>query len=259
MNGRKIIEILEKKFPLCNAEDWDNVGLIVGNIDRDIKKIQLSLDVTKDSLENAIKEKVDMIISHHPMIFDPIKYIRDTDVLGNKIIKLIENHICLYTLHTNLDSSKHGLNEYILDLLDVKKFKILDVNNEENQSGIGRYFVLDDKISILEYIDILKEKLRITNLKCFSRDIKRKINKIAIINGAGGSYWRKAKKFNIDLFITGDVKYHEGLDSLESGVDIIDIGHYESEKFFADVIDKSFQVTNLDIITYDGGNLFTNL
>ncbi|MDR3259328.1 MAG: Nif3-like dinuclear metal center hexameric protein [Fusobacteriaceae bacterium] len=259
MNGRKIVEILENKFPLCNAEDWDNVGLIVGNVNRDIKKIQLSLDVTKDSLENAIKEKVDMIISHHPMIFDPVKYIRDNDILGNKIIKLIEKHICLYTLHTNLDSSKNGLNEYILDLLDVKDFEILDINNEENESGIGRYFILDDKISILEYINILKEKLKLINLRCFSRDINRKIDKIAIINGAGGNYWRKAKELDIDLFITGDVKYHDGLDSSESGVDIIDIGHYESEKFFANVIQKYLETTNLDIITYDGGNLFTIL
>lgn len=114
MKTRDIINILEKKFPKINAEEWDNVGLLIGDYNKEVKKIQFSLDATLESIENAISKKVDMIITHHPIIFKAIKDITEQNILGKKIRDLIKNDINVYAIHTNLDSSIDGLNDYIL-------------------------------------------------------------------------------------------------------------------------------------------------
>ncbi|MBN2838587.1 MAG: Nif3-like dinuclear metal center hexameric protein, partial [Fusobacteriaceae bacterium] len=109
----EIINKLEKDFPLELEEKWDNSGLILGDRNENIDSIQISLDVTDSAINQAIKSKCQLIISHHPIIFDNIKKINDSTVLGRKILKLIKNGVSIYTMHTNLDSAKEGLNEYI--------------------------------------------------------------------------------------------------------------------------------------------------
>ena len=93
MKTREIIKIIEKKFPRENAEDWDNIGLLIGDYDKEVQKIQFSIDATLEAIDNAIKEKVDMIITHHPIIFKAIKEINEQTVLGKKIRALIKNDI----------------------------------------------------------------------------------------------------------------------------------------------------------------------
>ena len=145
---KDIIGVLEKKYPKINAESWDNVGLIVGKLNQEVKKVQFSLDATDRAIENAIKNSVDLIITHHPMIFKPVKSVTTMDNLGRKIIKLIENNKSLYVMHTNLDASKDGLNDYILSLLEVENSKIIDVNEFDNEVGIGRLYTISKEMKI---------------------------------------------------------------------------------------------------------------
>ena len=132
MKAREIINILEKKFPRSNAEEWDNVGLLIGDYDKEIKKIQFSIDATVEAIENAISKNVDMIITHHPVIFKAIKNINEQEILGKKIRALIKNDINVYSIHTNLDSSIDGLNDYVLKQLEVREYKILDFEEDKN-------------------------------------------------------------------------------------------------------------------------------
>ena len=132
MKAREIINILEKKFPRSNAEEWDNVGLLIGDYDKEIKKIQFSIDATVEAIENAISRNVDMIITHHPVIFKAIKNINEQEILGKKIRALIKNDINVYSIHTNLDSSIDGLNDYVLKQLGVREYKILDFEEDKN-------------------------------------------------------------------------------------------------------------------------------
>lgn len=233
---KNIIRRLEKKYPQNLKEDWDNVGLILGDSNQEIKKIQLSLDVTDEVIEKAVKNKVDLIITHHPMIFGSLKKINNQTILGKKILKLLKNNISVYTLHTNLDSAKDGLNNYIVQKLGIQKSEILDKMPQEG-NGIGRIFNLAQKVFISEYIEEIKEKLEIANIKAVYNE-NRKIKKVGIVNGSGASYIRQMKRAGVDLFITADIKYHEALDSLEAGLPLVDIGHYESEVFFSDLIKK---------------------
>lgn len=177
MITKDIINFLEEKYPRSNAEEWDNVGLLVGNNKKDVKKIQLSIDATEKAVDYAAQNNVDMIVTHHPLIFKPLKSIVMSELSGRKIIKLIENGLNLYSIHTNLDSSKDGLNDYILELLEVKKYKIIDINANDETAGIGRMYTLEEKITILEYADFIKTKMKIKNVRVISNDLKSEVKK----------------------------------------------------------------------------------
>lgn len=260
MRLKDIIKKLEKKFPKENAEEWDNVGLLLGNSEKEIKKIQFSLDATVNSIQNAIDKKVDLIITHHPLIFRPLKKVVENDLVGSKIIKLIKNDIALYSLHTNLDATFGGINDYILDKLEIsnEKIKVLDLIEEKN-CGIGRIYSLEKEARLEDYIKFLKEKLEISNVRMISRDKNDKIKKIALINGSAMSYWRKALHNKVDLFITGDITYHDALDALESGMNVIDFGHYESEHFFHNILEKELENLGIEFLVFNEGSIFKNI
>lgn len=253
---KDIINSLEEKFPKYNAEEWDNVGLLVGSQKQKIKKVQLSIDATEKGIEFAGANGVDLIVTHHPMIFKPIKSVTTVDSTGRKIINLIEKKIALYAMHTNLDSSKDGLNDYVLEKLEVKKAKIIDINEKDESAGIGRIYTLSSEKTICEYADFVKEKLNIKNIRVISEDKEKSIKKIALINGAGMSYWRKVKSLGADLFITGDISYHEALDARESGLNLLDIGHFESERCFTEILKKELEKLGLEVIVFNDGPVF---
>ena len=258
MITKDIINFLEEKYPRSNAEEWDNVGLLVGNNKKDVKKIQLSIDATEKAVDYAAQNNVDMIVTHHPLIFKPLKSIVMSELSGRKSIKLIENGLNLYSIHTNLDSSKDGLNDYILELLEVKKYKIIDINANDETAGIGRMYTLEEKITILEYADFIKTKMKIKNVRVISNDLKSEVKKIALINGSGMSYWRKVKSLGADLFITGDISYHDALDAKESGLHLIDIGHFESENCFSELLKKNLEEIGLEVLIFNDGPVFEN-
>ena len=258
MITKDIINFLEEKYPRSNAKEWDNVGLLVGNNKKDVKKIQLSIDATEKAVDYAAQNNVDMIVTHHPLIFKPLKSIVMSELSGRKIIKLIENGLNLYSIHTNLDSSKDGLNDYILELLEVKKYKIIDINANDETAGIGRMYTLEEKITILEYADFIKTKMKIKNVRVISNDLKSEVKKIALINGSGMSYWRKVKSLGADLFITGDISYHDALDAKESGLHLIDIGHFESENCFSELLKKNLEEIGLEVLIFNDGPVFEN-
>ncbi|MGM0507948.1 MAG: Nif3-like dinuclear metal center hexameric protein [Fusobacteriota bacterium] len=254
-----IIKKLEKKFPRYLKEDWDNVGLLVGENNLEIKKMQISLDLNKKVIQNAIDKKIDMIITHHPFIFKGIKTVTNQTRIGKNIIKLIKNNIAVYTLHTNLDSAKDGLNDYIVEKLGVKESESLIQNEVDENSlygGIGRIYNLETGMKITEYAKKIKKNLKIKNIRVIM-DEDKKIKKIGLINGSGMSYVNNMKKAGVDLFITGDIKYHEAFDSLEAGLPLIDIGHYESEVFFSEIIKREIsEDEDIEIFIYNDSPVF---
>ena len=123
---REIILHLEKLAPPNLAESWDNVGLIVGNYEQDVRNILVTLDVTPQVVHEAINKKIDLIISHHPMIFKPLKKITEDDVVGNMVYRLIQNNISVYAIHTNMDIVKGGLNDILASLLQLEELEVLE-------------------------------------------------------------------------------------------------------------------------------------
>lgn len=256
MIAKEIINLLEINYPRNNAEEWDNVGLLIGDRKKEIKKVQISLDATEDVIDFAIANDVDVIVTHHPMIFKGIKNIDYSTVLGRKIIKLIKKDIVLYAAHTNLDSSKEGLNYFVAQILGAKESKIVDLQDDKVDVGIGRLFSLEKELTVAEYVKIIKEKFNIENVRVITKNEDIKVRKIAVVNGSGMSYWRKVKSLGADLFITGDIGYHEALDAKENNMNLIDIGHFESEICFVELIKKVLSDCDVEIIVFNDGPVF---
>lgn len=227
---KDVIKVIENFAPKILKEDFDNVGLMVGDKEKEVKKVLLALDCTLDVIEEAKEKSIDLIITHHPLIFKKPNSITTETLLGKKIIKLIQNDISLYSSHTNLDSAKNGLNETIVKVLGFEKSEILELNKnsrKDKKDGIGRLVTLDKEIYIEDLIKQVKEKLNIKALRVVLGT--NSINKIAIINGSGQDFFDIAIKNGANCIITGDTTYHYASDYKEMGITIVDVGHFASE------------------------------
>lgn len=229
MKVNDIAKEIEALAPCFLKESYDNVGLMVGDENKEVKKILLALDCTKEVIDEAKHNDIDLIITHHPLLFKKPSKITYNDLQGLKIIELIKNNISLYSCHTNLDSTKSGLNDKIVEILGYNKGIIMEKSQIKGYetSGIGRIITIENELSIEEVIENVKKKLKISNLRVAIG--KKKINKIAIINGSGQDFFKIAKDNNVDCIITGDTTYHFVSDYKEMGMSIIDAGHFNTE------------------------------
>ncbi len=219
---------MELLAPTYLKEDFDNVGLMVGDKNKEVKKVLLALDCTLKVIEEAKKENVELIITHHPLIFKRPSSITTDTLQGKKIIELIKNDISLYSSHTNLDSVENGLNDTIVSILGFDNSKILEKNKRDDKAGLGRIVSLKESIQLEDLISKIKKSLNINNLRVVKG--KDKVNKIAIINGSGQDFIGKAVALGADCIITGDTTYHFASDYKEMEISILDVGHFASEQ-----------------------------
>ena len=237
---KDIIKEMEKFAPKFLKEDFDNVGLMVGDKEKEVKKILLALDCTLEVIEEAKNNNIDLIITHHPLIFRKPSSITTDTLQGKKIIELIKNDINLYSSHTNLDSAEDGLNETIMNILGFDQSKVIEVHKNSRdgkKEGLGRIVSLDKEILLEELISKVKEKLNISGVKVVVG--KSTVSKLAVINGSGQDFFEKAVKMGADCIITGDTTYHYASDYKEMGISIIDAGHFASEWLvYLNVINK---------------------
>lgn len=228
MNCKDICEIIETKFPLEYAESYDNVGLLIGDENKDIKKVLISLEVTEKVINEAIDKDVDMIISHHPLIFKPLKKITKSAYIENLVIKLIENKITIYALHTNFDSAKEGMNHILSKKIGLSNVEELEYNLG---SSIGKIGYLEKEMSFNNFYDYIKLKFNLERIIVAGNEDKI-IRKVAVVGGSGSDYLETALKKKCDCLITGDIKHHMALDYSNMGINIIDITHFDSEVIF---------------------------
>lgn len=201
---------------------------MVGDKNKEVKKVLLALDCTLKVIEEAKKENVELIITHHPLIFKRPSSITTDTLQGKKIIELIKNDISLYSSHTNLDSVENGLNDTIVSILGFDNSKILEKNKRDDKAGLGRIVSLKESIQLEDLISKIKKSLNINNLRVVKG--KDKVNKIAIINGSGQDFIGKAVALGADCIITGDTTYHFASDYKEMEISILDVGHFASEQ-----------------------------
>ena len=356
MKLKTFIKKIEEKYPLNLAYNWDNVGLIVGDYDRDIKKVMVVLEANESVVDEAINKNMDLIITHHPFIFSKINKVNTSDLKGRLIHKLIKNDISIYSMHTNFDIAFDGLNDYFVDMLELKNVKILDktksetlyklavyvpkthidnvrialgnsgaghlgnykdcsfttegegrfkpceganpyigqegalesvhevkietivpqkildkvissmikahpyeevaydlykLENKGESLGLGRYGKLKENITFKSLGMILKDKLDMKYLRVVG-NLNDEVSKIAIVTGSGADMVKKAYKAGCDVLITGDMKYHDAQDTLDMGMKVIDCGHFDTEKVFADIMfDYINENFDIDIVKSD--------
>ena len=227
MNGIEIKKIFESFYPKDLAYEWDNVGLQIGTLNKDINNVLLTLDLTMEVIDEAIAEKVDLIIVHHPLIFSPIKNINTDTYKGKLIEKLIKKEISLYVAHTNFDISNQGMNLILANMLGLKNQDIIDFTTDSE--GLGRIGEVKE-LSMAEAITFVKETFEVNHAR-FIGNMNSSVRKIAISGGSGSSNIHNAKRMGADLYVTGDLSYHVAHDVLAIGLNALDIGH-NIEKFF---------------------------
>lgn len=226
---REVIEKIESRYPKSFAMEWDNVGLLAGRSDKEVKKIYIALDATDEVIEEAIAFGADMLITHHPLIFKALKQINDSNFISRRIIKLIQNDISYYAMHTNYDVM--GMADLAGEMLQLEEADVLDVTAPEAQEGIGRVADLETPLSLKECAQFVKESFRLPSVKIFG-DPEQEISRIAVSPGSGKSMIGAALIKGADVLITGDIDHHEGIDAVAQGMAIIDAGHYGIEHIF---------------------------
>jgi dinuclear metal center YbgI/SA1388 family protein len=239
-----ISAIMESFAPVNLKENYDNVGLMIGDLDSEVTSIMIALDCTLEVIKEAVEKNCNLIFTHHPLLFLKPSSITAETLQGRKIIEIIRNNINLFSSHTNLDMVKHGLNDIVTELLGFKNWSIIEPSSRQLgavDSGVGRMVTLDNPMTLQLLCKKVKASLNIQNLRYVGQE-EMLINKIAIVNGSGEDYFKTAVTYGANCIITGDTTYHYVSDYMEMGIGIIDAGHFETEwppmKVFAEMLQR---------------------
>lgn len=226
---REIIDVIERTYPKHAALEWDNVGLLVGRTEKEVKKIYVALDATEEVIETAVKVGADMLITHHPLIFSPLKKITDEHFIGNRVVKLLQRDISYYAMHTNYDVL--GMAELSGEILGLQNGDVFEVTDAENHVGIGRIGELKRSMSLQECCELVKEVFNLPTVRLFGNK-ETLVKRVAISPGSGKKMTQVALEKEAQVLITGDIDHHEGIDAVAQGLAIIDAGHYGLEHIF---------------------------
>ena len=227
MKCSEVIEVLGRLAPESCACDWDNPGLLAGRSDKEVKKIYIALDATDQVVDAAIKAGADMLLTHHPLIFKAIKKVNDQNFITRRLVKLIQADISYYAMHTNYDT--RGMADLTARLLNLQECTVLE--EVKDGEGIGRVGVLPEEMTLRECAELVKRAYDIPNVKIFG-NLDQKVHLAALCPGAGKSTMHNALQFGCDVYITGDIDHHTGIDAVDQGLCIIDAGHYGMEHVF---------------------------
>lgn len=234
VKSQTIINLIEALAPKCLAEDWDNVGLQVGSPEAKVQKLIVCLDLTDEVLEQAIAQKAEMIVTHHPLIFKPLKKISFLTPLGARIAKLIQHNITVYSAHTNLDVAQGGINDILVEKLGLERAAVLAPTQEE-KCGLGRVAYLPEQVKLADFVQMVKQALGVKDLRVVG-DLDSTVQKIALCGGSGGSLVALAAFKGAQVLLTADIKYHEALDAKDLNLALIDAGHDFTEQVIVPIL-----------------------
>ncbi len=219
---------LDKYFPFTEAEPWDNSGLLVDG-EQEVSKIIVALDATLPVIREARAIGAELIITHHPVIFHPLK-----SLMGNEpAVFALKNNISIISAHTNYDISEYGADAHLKALLEkaagFSAESVLDITHSEpSPHGFGFIGSLNKDYTYEQFAEVLKEVFNCEHIRFVPTD--RKIRKIAYCSGAGGEYLKKAIALGCDAYITADVKHSSFTEALNAGIALYAPTHYQMEK-----------------------------
>ena len=228
---KDVAAVIEGFAPLSVQEGWDNSGLCVGSPEDEVTSVLFALDCTPELVDEAIDCGADMIITHHPLIFSGLKKISPDDLTGAAVMKAIRAGISIYSAHTNADKVLSGVSGAMASRLSLQNVEILDMDGDG--TGLGVVGDLPEPLTPEQALALVKEKFSLDVVKA-SRPGDGLISRVAVCGGSGGSLIGAAKRAGAQLYISGDISYHNFF--TPEGFMIMDIGHYESEIEIVDIL-----------------------
>ena len=229
---KDLIAFFDDIAPNHYQENYDNSGHLVGEENDEVQSVLVSLDVTEDVLDEALRLRANVVVSHHPIIFSGLKRLTSQNYVQRIVRKAIKNDINLYAIHTNLDNVYyHGVNTYLAKMLKLKDIKILKpkkVDDSNQEIGAGAIGMLENAVEEKAFLDGLKQLLGLKVIK-HTQFLKKPIQTVALCGGSGRFLLDDAIEQKADIFISSDFKYHEYFDA-DNQIVIADIGHFESEQ-----------------------------
>jgi dinuclear metal center YbgI/SA1388 family protein len=229
-----VARFLDEFAPPALAEAWDNVGLLVGQFEQPIERVMTCLTITPASAREAVAARADLIVSHHPLPFRPLKRLTGETSEGRLLLELIGAKISVFSPHTAFDSAQQGINQRLaagLRLLDIAPL----VAGAEAGQGAGRQGRLKSPLPLVELVTRVKQLLTIDNIQAVGV-LDRPVQKVAVACGSAGEFLEPAKAARCDCLVTGEVRFHACLEAESLGVGLVLAGHFASERFAVDAL-----------------------
>lgn len=222
----ELYNYLDEIIPISLSMEWDNDGLMCSSgAENNVERVMLTLDVTESAVDYAVNNCFDTIISHHPLIFKPLKNIKN-----NKLVTLIQNNITVMSFHTRLDAVDGGVNTQFADLLDLTDIETF------GEGDIGRVGSLQCELEFNDFINRVKNLLNCTQITAIKT--QNTVKRVAVLGGDGKDFYDSALKTGADTYLTGNLSYNMMIDAAESTMNVIEAGHYQSENFICQYLEN---------------------
>lgn len=230
-----LVKAIEHIAPPALAYDWDNTGIQLRCSDN-INKVLITLDITPETAEEAKAKGCDLIISHHPLIFEPLKSLSIENAPQAVAMQLIRNGISVYSAHTSYDRAEGGIGDILARELGLQDI-CTELNSGEGLMRTGRLMEPLKRSAFLEYI---KNTLKVNTVRISNTKIDI-IKKVAVVGGSGGDFYKAAKEAGSQALITGEAKHHHFIEAAASGILLVEAGHFETERYFIEAVFMSLQ------------------
>ena len=253
MKLRDIVERIYSQAGMKPAEQWDNSGLQVGSMNAEVKRAIVSMDMACEVMDEAEKSGAQLIITHHPFLFRGIKTI-DTDTYDGQIIgRLLKKGVNLYSMHTCYDMADRGVNLWLQESLGLTENVALlhDTGTNFGYGGIADI----SSVNVREYAVRVKKCLNLDSVRLYCRDEHSTVRRVAFCGGSGADFIDDAVRQGADIYVTGDIKYHEAQNALKKGLDIIDAGHFGTEYPSLEPLCNMLKAMGVEAVLYEGNTV----
>ena len=235
MTVKDVLNCITEIAPLQWQESYDNAGLQVGDLEGEVHKALICLDITEEIVDEAIAKGCDLIVSHHPLIFRGLKHLTPETYIERAVMKAIRHNIAMISMHTNLDNSHLGVSRVLAERLGLKRLRILQPSvSEPELCGAGMMGEFDQPMEETVFLSLVAEQLGSPCLH-HSALTGRSISRVALCGGSGSPFMQDALRLKADAYLTADIKYHDFFVP-EGRMLLVDGGHFETEQFTKELI-----------------------
>ncbi len=227
MKVKEILGVIDTAYPFAAAEDWDHSGLLVGDPEAEVTKVFVAVDATDEIIEEARERGAQLLFTHHPLLFHPLSAVVADDFIGRRVLSLAKNDMSYIAAHTNYDVIRMG--RLAAERLSVAVEGPLEASF--GPEGLGFVGTLSAPVSLADFAKQLREAFGLPSVEVYG-DPEKTVERVAMLPGSGRHEYTLGLAQNADVYVTGDMDHHSGIDAAAQGMAVIDAGHYGVEQIF---------------------------